>query len=110
MVSIQEEPNNYPLYYVHSNIDSFILYNNECVEEEVSHLEIELSKTEEIKLDTEKQDEEGKSLWNMDFDGVVSKEGVGVGILISSTQTCITKGHAYKLNFQCTNNITEYEP
>jgi len=32
-------------------MDSFILYNDECVEEEVSHLEAEMSKTDGIKLD-----------------------------------------------------------
>lgn len=51
----------------------------------MSHLEAELSKTEDIKLDIEKQDEEGESLWNVDFDGVVIKEGVGASVFISNT-------------------------
>lgn len=53
MVSIQDKPNNYPIYSLHSNIDSFILYNNECVENEVSPLEAKIIDTEGIKLDTE---------------------------------------------------------
>lgn len=28
MVSTQGSPQNYPLYYVHSDLDSFILYND----------------------------------------------------------------------------------
>lgn len=45
MVSSQDKPNNYPLYSVHSDMDSFILYNNECVENEVSPLEAKISNT-----------------------------------------------------------------
>lgn len=33
MVSSQDKPNNFPLYFVHLDIDSFILYNNDRVEE-----------------------------------------------------------------------------
>jgi len=93
MVSSQDKPNNFPLYSLHSNM-SFILYNNECLEDEVSHLEDELNKTKEIKLDVGKQDEEGEAISNKDFDGAISKEGAGVGVFISNTQTCIAKGHA----------------
>lgn len=54
MVISQEKTNNYPLYYVHLDLACFILYNDESVEEEVSHLEAELSKREETKLDAKK--------------------------------------------------------
>lgn len=33
MVINQDKPNNYPIYYVHSGIDSSILYNGSCLEE-----------------------------------------------------------------------------
>lgn len=42
MLSSQEKKKNYPLHYVNSYLDSFIFYNDESVEEEVSHLEVEL--------------------------------------------------------------------
>jgi hypothetical protein len=45
----------------------------------------------------------------MDFDGVVSKEGAGVGVWLHNHRKRYSENHSYKLNFQCTNNITEYE-
>ena len=35
MVSSQEKPHNYPLYSVHFDLDSFILYNDEDINEQV---------------------------------------------------------------------------
>jgi ribonuclease HI len=49
------------------------------------------------------------NLWSMDFDGAVSKEGVGVGVWLHNHRTRYSENHSYKLNFQCTNNIAEYE-
>lgn len=109
MVSSKDKPNNYSLYSVHSNKDPFILYNNECVENEVSPLEAEISDKEEIKLDTEEKYVEGEVRWNMNFNGAVSKDGAGVGVFIVNSSTNMEKGHGYKLNFQCTTNIAEYE-
>ena len=48
-------------------------------------------------------------MWSLDFDGVVSKEGSGVGVWVSNPKTRHTESHSYKLNFQCTNNIAKYE-
>ena len=45
----------------------------------------------------------------MDFDGVVSKEGVGAGVWVHNHKARYSETHSYKLNFQCTNNIAEYE-
>lgn len=44
----------------------------------------------------------------MDFDGAVSKEGVGVGIWIRPLEG-EPKLFSYMLYFDCTNNITEYQ-
>ena len=41
----------------------------------------------------------------MSFDGSCGKAGSGVGVWIHNTN----QGHSYKLYFQCTNNIAEYE-
>jgi ribonuclease HI len=46
--------------------------------------------------------------WNMIFDGAVSKEGEGVGVWISPPKVS-TKLCSYKLVFECTNNMAEYE-
>ena len=42
MVSSQDRPNNTPLYYIHSNLDSFILYNEDEINEQVNENEKEL--------------------------------------------------------------------
>jgi ribonuclease HI len=47
-------------------------------------------------------------MWNMSFDGAISKEGEGADIWISPPKIC-TKLCSYKLVFDCTNNMTEYE-
>ena len=41
----------------------------------------------------------------MSFDGSCGKAGSGAGVWIHKTN----QGHSYKLDFQCTNNIVEYE-
>jgi hypothetical protein len=39
MVSSQENPHNYPLYSTHSDLDSFILYNDGDLDEQIAQLE-----------------------------------------------------------------------
>ena len=41
----------------------------------------------------------------MSFDGSCGKFGSRAGVWIHNTN----KGHSYKIDFQCTNNILEYE-
>ena len=45
----------------------------------------------------------------MSFDGSCSKNGAGAGVWVHNTENNHAKGHSYRLNFQCTNNIAEYE-
>jgi ribonuclease HI len=47
-------------------------------------------------------------MWNMSFDGVVSKEGVGADVWVGPPEVG-TKLCSYKLAFECTNNMAEYE-
>ena len=48
------------------------------------------------------------SIWNMFFDGASSKEGVGDGLVfVSPCQETIPL--SYKLEFEATNNVAEYE-
>ena len=44
----------------------------------------------------------------MFFDGSISKKGVGVGVYIISPIRYF-KALSYKLTFECTNNVVEYE-
>jgi hypothetical protein len=106
MVSSQEKPHNYTLYYVHSNLDSFILYNDGDLENKIAQLEDDASGLEESKeipkesrTSTTKTDEPAGPLWSMDFDGAVSKERVGVGVWVHNHKARYSEIHSYKLNF-----------
>ena len=53
-------------------------------------------------------EEEGPQVWDMFFDGACSKQAAGAGVvLMSPTQEFIHL--SFKLTFQVTNNIAEYE-
>ena len=47
MVSSQEKPHNYPLYSAHSDLDSFILYNDGDMEEQDTQLMEDVSSQDE---------------------------------------------------------------
>jgi ribonuclease HI len=65
--------------------------------------------TEVKNVVTVESDELPTDFWSMDFDGAVSKEGVGAGVWLHNHKSRYSESHSYKLNFQCTNNIAEYE-
>jgi hypothetical protein len=107
MVNSQEKPHNYPLYYVHSDIDSFILYNDGDMDSQIAQLEDYVYNLEESKATPEEDtivtiqtDEPVEPLWSLDFDGAVSKEGSGAGVWVHNTKARYSKIHSYKLNFQ----------
>jgi hypothetical protein len=116
MVNSQEKPHNYPLYSVHFDHDSFILYNDGDFEEQITQLEDDALDPKDDKAIVEIRNpmiEESEELpadfWSMDFDGAVSKEGTGVGVWMHNHRSKYSENHSYKLNFQCTNNIVEYK-
>jgi hypothetical protein len=87
MVNSQENPHNYPLYYAHSDLDSFIMYNDGDLEEQITQLEDDTLDSKEDKAITEVRNTETMEsedlpadFWSMDFDGAVSKEGAGDGV------------------------------
>ena len=47
-------------------------------------------------------------IWKMYFDGIVNQYGNGIGILLITPEGSHTP-LAIKLNFEATNNMTEYE-
>ena len=47
MVSSQEKPHNYPLYSAHSDLDSFILYNDSHTEEQDTQLTDDVASQDE---------------------------------------------------------------
>jgi ribonuclease HI len=116
MVSSQEKSHNYPLYFAHFDLDSFILYNDGDTEEQNTQLGEDTSGLDEgqeiIEVERKKNvitEELSADFWSMDFDGAVSKEGAEGGVWLHNHRTKYSKNHSYKLNFQCTNNIAEYE-
>jgi len=144
VVSSEEKPQNFPIYSIHSDMDSFILFNADscaptddkplaleqeiCINEEsmaqnlgataitdATSLQDKLHETESSNLPTPKMtktpntDQKQEILWYLEFDGSVNKLGAGVGVWIHNTQTDHAEGHAYRLNFRCTNNMAEYE-
>jgi hypothetical protein len=116
MVSNQDKPHNCPLYSAHSDLYSFILYNDDDTGEQITQPEKDTSVLKEGQEITEADikknvisEELPADFWSMDFDGVVSKEGDGVGVWFHNHRSKYSENHSYKLNFQCTNNIVEYE-
>jgi hypothetical protein len=53
MVNSQEKPHNYPLYSVHSDLDSFILYNDGDLDSQIENLEDDASSLKENQAVTE---------------------------------------------------------
>jgi hypothetical protein len=101
---------------VNSDLDSFILYNDGDTGEKNPQLAEDTSGPDEgqeiIEVARMKNviiEELPTDFWSMDFDGAVSKEGVGAGVWLHNHRNRYSKNHSYKLNFQCTNNISEYE-
>jgi ribonuclease HI len=116
MVSSQEKPHNYPLYSAHSDLDSFILYNDGDLEGQIAQLESDTTDPKENKeiieareVETVESEELPADFWSMDFDGAVRKEGARAGVWLHNHRSRYSESHSYKLNFQCTNNIAEYE-
>jgi ribonuclease HI len=116
MVSSQEKPHNYPLYSAHSDLDSFILYNDGHTEEQDTQLTEDVTSQDEgpesgeaAKMENEITEDFPADFWSMDFDGAVSKEGAGAGVWLHNHRKRYSENHSYKLNFHCTNNVAEYE-
>lgn len=60
-------------------------------------------------IQTPNTDYEHETLWYLEFDGSVNKLGVGAGIWVHNLENDHVEGHAYRLNFKCTNNMAKYE-
>jgi hypothetical protein len=97
VVSDHKNPVNHPIYVVDEDIGCCILTVNEEYKESPTLTTPPIIPTEEI-----------GGMWKMHFDGAYSKEGVGVGVvLISPSKKEIH--FSYKMEFEATNNVAEYE-
>jgi len=144
VVSSESNPENFPIYSIHSDIDSFILFNDDTNspidgelvileqqthinEESVAHTQETVKTANAASMLKETNQTETSNLpnpeiaqtlstihqqeitWCLEFDGSVNKLGAGAGVWIHNTHNNHAEGHAYRLNFKCTNNMAEYE-
>jgi ribonuclease HI len=110
MVISKTQLNNHPIYSIDIEIDSSIFYNDLSFEEEEPRVVMvvdEKAMRQAIECADPRNHVE-KEMWNMSFDGAVSKEGVGSNVWISPPKVG-TKLFSYKLTFNYTNNMVEYE-
>lgn len=102
MVSGVEKPQNFPIYSMHFDMDSFILYNSEHDNNEIIAVEEKYEAPDSENIFHE-------SLWHRDFDGFVNRLATCAGVWIHKMENNESDGHAFRLNFKCTNNMVEYE-
>jgi ribonuclease HI len=104
------QPNNHPIYSIDTDIDSSIFYNDLSFEEE-EPTTVMIVDDKAMRCATECTDPRNRAeneIWNMSFDKAVNKEGVGASMWICPPKVG-TKLFSYKLAFDCTNNMAEYE-
>lgn len=107
MISSLEYPENHPIYSVETDLGSAIFCND--VVDEHFHCEIVEKKEKEPKHVSSNEMELTEEKWcNMHFDGAVSKEGEGAGVSVAGPGFEY-KSFSFKLYFECTNNVAEYE-
>jgi hypothetical protein len=91
-------------------VGSSIFYNDISFGEEgsMTTTTVDNKTTQEIIECADLEDCTEDGVWNMSFDDPVNREGAGAGIWVSPPNTS-TKLCSYKLAFECTNNMVEYE-
>jgi hypothetical protein len=100
IVSDETNPTNHPIFVLDTDLGSSLLH---LADTPKSPLEIRkhLISYHEIPPPT-------TSVWNIFFNGASSSEGAGVGVVfVSPCQETISL--SYKLEFEATNNVVEYE-
>ena len=103
MVSSKDKPQNFPIYSFDTELGSAILFN-ESVDSGLEEMKAENQHSENQQVNNK----EMEGWWSLFFDGSVGKEVAGAGIWITSPSD-ESKFYSYKLNFDYTNNIAEYE-
>lgn len=119
MINNKENLENLPIYFIDTDMGSSMLFNDLCPQK--SDLEPSKSISDEANQQSTKAKKEHgnndlsptlkevEERWlHMDFDGAVRKEGARAGIWIRPPK-CEPKFFSYKLYFDCTNNVAEYE-
>ena len=99
IISDEKNPANHPVYSVDTGMGSCILEIDDSLLESLS-----LKKPMVQPIDISEESE----VWTMFFDGACTKESTGAGIVFISPSKEKTQ-LSFKLDFQVTNNIAEYE-
>lgn len=118
MISNRENPENHPICSVDTDMGSSMLFNEVIPQKDEpepgdsgsSESDYQSARTHSDSgpNDAPSTKKPSNGWWRMSFDGVVSKEGAGAGILIKPL-IGEPKLFSYKLHFKCTNNMAEYE-
>ena len=98
------------VYVVDTDLGSSIFFNDisPCNSKIVVPSKCKKDKKQTSEQEALERKQKGEGLWKLYFDGSVAKIGVGVGVYIISPIKD-TKSYSYKLVFECTNNVAEYE-
>ena len=110
VVSSQDKPNFHAIYDVDTDLGSSIFFNDDIPYDPEVTAPIEVKEEENFsnrqKALKRKHKEEG--IWTIYFDGYVAKVCASAGVYIIFPIRDF-KALSYKLNFECTNNVAEYE-
>jgi hypothetical protein len=100
IISDEENPTNHPIFALDTDLGSSLLQLTDAPEPPLEIRKQSITFCEDSPPIT--------SVWKMFFDGASSREGVGAGVVfVSPTQETISL--SYKLEFETTNNVAEYE-
>jgi hypothetical protein len=100
IISDEENPTNHPIFAFDTNLGSSILQLTDAPEAPLEIRKQSVTFSEEPPLTI--------SVWKMFFYGASSKEGVGARVVFVSPAQENTS-LSYKLEFETTNNVAEYE-
>jgi ribonuclease HI len=100
IISDEANPTNHPIFALDTNLGSSILKLTDAPKRPLEIRKQSITFCEDSPPTT--------SIWKMFFDGASSKEGDGAGVVfVSRTQETIYL--YYKIEFETTNNVAEYE-
>jgi ribonuclease HI len=110
MVSSKTQSNNHPIYYVDTEVGSSIFYNDTSFEywEPTTIMTFKDKVAHRAEECADQRNRVENEMWNIVFDGAVSREGVGSDVWINPPKV-VSKLCSYNISFYCTNNMVEYE-
>ena len=85
MVSSKRKPNNHHIYSIDTEVGSLIFYNDLCFEEEdpnTVEIPVKNEADHQTGKNSDQQNNEDEEMWNINFDGASSTEGVVAGVWI----------------------------